>query len=137
MMIAIFDGLTENPSQKYTRHIWIEAFFALFGVFLGVVRISEPFIWTNIKADFSLMCCKNKKTERAKFSKQSLDSFLNSAMNIEYVYVLLLSLNKYFGECMQYDQFQIEKKKDEVKISIIGLGNESKWDVTGGSVYSE
>jgi hypothetical protein len=59
------------------------------------IRLAEPYVWTNFKADLRKLCkCKKKgEQKRAKFSKESLDSFLNSAMNIEYVYLLLLGIN--------------------------------------------
>lgn len=36
---------------------------------------------------------KAKKKKRVKFSKESLDSFLNSALDIEFVYMIFLGMN--------------------------------------------
>ena len=71
------------------------------GVLIAVIRVSEPYVWTNLKADLiQLFTCnrKGKTIERAKFSKESLDSFLNSAMNIEYVYLILMGITTYLEQ---------------------------------------
>lgn len=61
------------------------------GFFLACVRFSEPFVWSNFSADVKrvLFCRKFK----ANIAQQPLNSFLNSTMNVEYVYMLLVGIN--------------------------------------------
>lgn len=97
-----------------------------------MVRLCEPIIWTNLKADvFSLLCC-SKTTKRAAYSRETLDSFLNSAMNIEYVYLLLVGISTYFDDKnIDGDKFKIETDKEQTKIifNTIMLDQPAKWNV--------
>ena len=53
------------------------------GILLALVRISEPFVWAQITTNQNL-----------KFSKNSIDSFLKSAFNSEYVILILVGINQ-------------------------------------------
>lgn len=109
------------------------------GIVVALIRVSEPFVWTNIKADINYLgfkCC-NKK--RAKFSEESLDSFLNSAMNIEYVYLLLLGINTYLEKDTDLEhekKMMTSSKNNQSKIILTKLEfkNASKWNVNQGAI---
>ena len=76
---------------------WVGACFNVIGVLLAATRLAEPFVWNNFKADFLRLCgCREQvKCKRIRFSKESLDSFLNSALNIEYVYMILMGIRSF------------------------------------------
>lgn len=61
------------------------------GIFLAVIRLAEPYVFQQLRASF----CKNTKQEKCKFCKEALCSFVNSAMNIEFVYIILLGINNF------------------------------------------
>ena len=50
-----------------------------------VIRIKEKFVWEKLMSIFS-----NKRV-----SNESLNAFLNSAINIEYVYLILTGINNF------------------------------------------
>jgi len=58
------------------------------GIILAIIRLSEPYVWEAFKLKIQQIffcCCKYDVNKKAKYSRESLDSFLKSAMNIEYV----------------------------------------------------
>ena len=54
------------------------------------VRIREPFVWSKIK---SMLGFKLKKKNG--FNQLSLNSFVNSAMNVEFVCLILIGVKNY------------------------------------------
>lgn len=115
----------DNVAKVY---YW-NSFLLYDGVLLALVRFNEPCIWTNLKAD--LGCC-FKPGKRSVFTEESLDSFLNSAMNIEYVYLFLLGIHTYFqGETNSQSKIKIEVQDQEAKITFenIEMKDASKWDI--------
>ena len=56
------------------------------------VRLTDPYIWKEFKR--VLKC----KKEKAKYSSAPLSSFLNSAINIEFVYLILNGVNVVMGK---------------------------------------
>lgn len=66
------------------------------GLLLTFVRVNEPAIMFNIKNDISHLMSNNKETKKAAFTDDHLDSFLNSALNVEFVYILLLGITTYY-----------------------------------------
>ena len=67
---------------------------SFFGFIMAIVRISEPYEWSHFKQDF---ISKNSSKKPQKFSSEPLLTFVNSVMNIEFVYQILLG-TKYFLE---------------------------------------
>jgi hypothetical protein len=51
-----------------------------------VVRVREPFVWNTFQRLFR---CKKRKTSRLHYSSLSLNSFINSAMNVEFVCLMI------------------------------------------------
>jgi len=67
----------------------------LSGVSFAIIRIVEPYVWDNFKEFLKDIFYLNVGAKgKRKFTKESLDSFLKSAMNIEYVYLILLGINQ-------------------------------------------
>ena len=73
---------------------WIELVNSPIGIFLALIRLFEPYVWKTFKTEIQklLPCLKTKKQQ---YSKESLDSFLNSCMNIEYVYLILVGISSH------------------------------------------
>lgn len=97
---------------------------AFAGIMLPIGRMQDPYIIQTIREDFQ--CCSRKThafkrsiTKRMKV-KDSLDSFISSAMNIEFVYLILLGI-----QCMIEQSWDLgsnqrrsvshSSKQDEVK----------------------
>jgi hypothetical protein len=61
------------------------------GIPIVLLRICEPFVFEELLLQLSkLSCQKTVKIRRTvQYSKESLDSFLNSAINIEFVSLIL------------------------------------------------
>ena len=98
---------------------------------IALIYLSEPYTWFEFKvalSDFAMRCCsccqtrdddsisarklfdrsltvKEKKSKKQKFRKEGLNSFLNSAMNIEFVYLILLGVNNFME-----NQYQNQKE---------------------------
>lgn len=103
------------------------------GVLLALIRLCEPVIWTNLKADISSWCrCCCKQPKRSSYAKETLDSFLNSAMNIEYVYLLLVGISTYYDtQNKDGAKFKIEVDKDQAKIifNTVEMKQAAQWNV--------
>jgi len=73
----------------------------MIGIPLALVRFLEPFVLQEFIASFwktlrSLRCQKEKKKrKRVRYSHEPLCAFVNSAMNIEFVYLILLGINNF------------------------------------------
>ena len=88
---SFFFGEIVTGGRAFIIDDWIELAIAPFGIILAVIRIAEPYVWKTLKTEIqkSFKCLKSKKQ---KFESESLDSFLNSCMNIEYVYLILVGI---------------------------------------------
>ena len=69
------------------------------GIPMALLRINEPYVWNTLKNEVRSLCNCGKKDSQAKkikkYSSESLDTFINSAMNIELVYLILLGINQF------------------------------------------
>lgn len=85
---------------------------SIVGIPMAYVRLHEPYVWQIVKKELNNLlkrCFKRKtksdyeeepdKTEpltpKIKYSSASLDSFINSAMNIEFVYLILIGITNF------------------------------------------
>lgn len=78
------------------------------GFLMAIIRISDPFVYKELQYQFSLLINKKKdrslsnnekkKKRKVDLSKESLCSFLNSSLNVEYVYLILVGIQKFMGE---------------------------------------
>ena len=78
---------------------------------MTLIKFSDPFI----KADIL-----NKKSKK-NFYNESLCAFVNSAMNIEFVYLILVGINNFMEIQLRrkYSQKTISDKSSTSKIEII------------------
>ena len=105
----IFIDNNYSPSQNYSLNFLtiMRLSFAIVGVPIAMLRLSEPYV----KQVFAETFCSSKlqqsmiSQQRVRYSSDSLDSFLNSAMNIEFVYLIILGVDS----CMDYLKLAIEK----------------------------
>jgi hypothetical protein len=114
--------------DKYVRNICIAEIVRLTILSLMLIlRISEPFIYQNLKTDLDriLNCCKSKKEilKHKKYSSEPLCAFTNSAMNIEFVYLILVGINN-FMEIQQVEE--IVFRNQTVANSLENTGKSSK-----------
>lgn len=121
---------------------------------LAVVRYSEPYVKESFKAEVrKVFRCKQSKKSKSKkikvknsFLKDGLDQFTHSAMNIEYVYLILMGINTCMQEKHQQSSHQqlinsrsdnetkkikIDKKPGRTKITFSQIKFEDvhDWDV--------
>ena len=84
-------NLINNDDKHNEIYYLANTFNNLFGIPLALVRLSEPYVYYIFKKEVLKRCCKKRKMEKTvnKIQEESLYSFLNSALNIEYVYVIL------------------------------------------------
>jgi len=92
MVIAIINTLliphdTDDKHYFESPLYFIIASFVIFPEFL--IRLTEPYALQTVKE----IVCKKKGTQQ--YADQSLDSFLNSAMNIEFVCIIIKGVNNY------------------------------------------
>jgi hypothetical protein len=81
----------------------VTMFLNLLGLALFLIRFKEPYVLLNIKRDLGCGKAKKKKTRRAKFTEESLSVFLQSATNVEYVFLILSGINIFFEQVKEKD----------------------------------
>jgi hypothetical protein len=78
------------------------------------------------------------------FSKESLCSFLNSAVNIEFVYLILVGINKFMDNynsetflnyTKRKDVLKIDKNQELTKVTMVNVEfkNQNLWNVDQSS----
>ena len=72
---------------------------------LAVVRFTEPYVYNCFRLELvKLGICKRKKSVKKikkGYEASSLCDFTHSAMNIEFVYLILISINNFMEELPQ------------------------------------
>jgi heme exporter protein D len=108
----------------------IQIFFAFTGTIIAFIRFSEPFVYHQFLSDvYNLrrrLCARSKasKLKPDKFAVQPLCAFTNSAMNIEFVYLILLGINSFMEHQLMLKNFpnqdnkQMKKKNKDSSIII-------------------
>lgn len=69
----------------------IAGIFLSSGIPIVFLRICEPYVFEELLRQTNRIFCQNRLqlTRKVQYSKESLDSFLNSAINIEFVSLIL------------------------------------------------
>lgn len=107
------------------------------GIFLGLIRFLEPFVFSTFRQEMTTLCS-GKHPKKMKYSAQALCSFANSAMNIEYVYLILVGVNQFMQTISEADQQgimgnEIKIKKSQkttlIELKYIKLANLEQFDV--------
>mmetsp|Transcript_29301 Transcript_29301/g.44130 ORF Transcript_29301/g.44130 Transcript_29301/m.44130 type:complete len:111 (+) Transcript_29301:1152-1484(+) len=99
---------------------YIDLIFDMIGIPLAFIRFLEPFVFQEFKADLKRACscigntlrCRRhddeddekKPKKKVKYSNEPLCAFANSAMNIEFVYLILLGINNFMDNRMTEKQ---------------------------------
>lgn len=96
------------------------------GILLAIMHITEPHVWQKLKSQM----CKSKQGKKVKFSEKSLDTFLNSAMNVEYVYIILNGISDMFEAQDGNKRVVKYNSREKVKIDNVSINNSHLWDVT-------
>ena len=90
------------PKDLSNRVFILFTFKSSVGFPMALIRISEPYVWEEFKKVMQpIFCCQKQQTEiwkQPKFSNESLYSFVTSAMNVEYVCVILVGIGKSGGK---------------------------------------
>lgn len=120
MIFKLFniDLIRFDENSDWIAHYINSILFSL-GIFLAAIRIVEPYVLKNFKQD--MLCKRRSKIVRLdlnkmQFSKESLCSFLNSAVNIEFVYLILVGINKFMDNYNSESFLNYTKRKDTIKI---------------------
>lgn len=69
--------------------------FKMGGIFFWLYNIAGIMLFFVRLQDTSCRSLSGKKRQANKFTKESLDSFLYSALNIEFVYIILIGINNF------------------------------------------
>ena len=88
---------------------------------VALARLFEPFVMQLL---LQLYCPCLKAGSKIKYNSESLCSFLNSAINIEYVYLILSGINKHLESKMINDSFEA------INLSEVTFKNLEEWNVT-------
>ena len=100
LLFMISNNINELVMDHHTKvvpHLYTDAVRNIFGLPLALIRISEPYVWAEFKKmNRPIFCCRKAKSKlsQPKFSNESLYSFMTSAMNMEYVCVILIGIGK-------------------------------------------
>lgn len=90
------------------------------GILLAMIRLSEPYVWNHFKQDIKYLFNRESSTSKQKFSSEPLCAFANSAMNIEFVYLILLGINNFMDSREtrknSYQRNDIQQKASKLKI---------------------
>jgi hypothetical protein len=78
---------------------------------VALTRILEPFVFNQL---WNMLPCKSCKSKKKKFSDESLHSFLNSAMNIEFVYVILVGIRQFRDQMFQVQNESVESSSHAI-----------------------
>ena len=114
----------------------MELIFDGIGALLAFARLFEPYVYQVFKSEvkiifikiYHLLGCKGRvkcqervdKIRNEKFHRKPLSSFVNSTFNIEFVYLILLSINT-FMERRQFKFIRRRTFKEE--------GIQKEWDM--------
>lgn len=72
-----------------------------------LLRVCEPYVFQELTIQVRKLCRKDSTSNKTiKYSDESLDTFLNSSMNVQYVVTILVGIN---NQMMGYQEQQIEK----------------------------
>lgn len=95
VMIELYQSEITTNVDSYWYIIISSIFYVLSGMPIVILRLREPYVMQELLKRFPvcrILCCKvrsKKQKKRELFSSEGKDSLLNSAMNIEYVSLIL------------------------------------------------
>ena len=114
----VFLSSTDQCFYKYFINYVQEVIISL----VAIIRLIEPHVFSTLRYELKSLCSlqkieredkeKEKKRRKKELSNEALCTFVNSAMNVEYVSLILLGINEFMGV--------------EAEHSLMTLGNEIK-----------
>ena len=111
--------------------------YPIVGFALMCVRIFEPYMFMALKESF---CC-FKTNQKKKYSSESLGSFVNSAMNIELVCLILVGVRHYMKSeesTTEEEGYAVERKSiSKIAVSNIKFKNIEKWEVDNNILQTQ
>ena len=87
--------MVNSGTRELIGHDIMNYLISIIGLFVALIRISEPIVW---QALCDAISCSSKKTGHEMYDDDSLSSFLNSAMNTEYVILIVGGIQHFFKE---------------------------------------
>ena len=125
---------TQEPSWLDQLSVYL---FASQGLFLSLLRISEPLVWQTFKQMMRKFCrCEKKNGEYA--VKEGLNTFLASSFNVELVYIILRGIQKFTKELKAIEEGRSRQQdsrikrridKSKIKLDKVKVKNPAIWDV--------
>lgn len=94
LIINIYDIKSNEENFEIGELYAYFSLFELVGLPLALIRMWEPYVRESFKQDF-MRCCRSKKKSKLKYKSMSLNLFLNSAINIELVYIILSRITNF------------------------------------------
>lgn len=112
------------------------------GIWLSILRLSEPAVWKVIKTKLPdwWPCCRQGREEAKRTAEENgtLASFLATSFNVELVYIILKGITKFSKEKKKIDAGEKQPKDSKIKRRIakstltlnhIEIDDPSLWDV--------
>jgi hypothetical protein len=91
--VNISPSETKEEAANFTN-LLVNVPVRIAGIPLSLVYLLEPYVFQVFISSIQCNKLKNKKINK-KYSAKSLNSFLNAAMNIEFVSMILLGVNNF------------------------------------------
>jgi len=125
-ILFVLNEIMPNNDESYGQ---FTIYISIVGLISAIVRLQEPFVWQTIKKKFY---CKNSYSAH-NYSSDSLNSFVNSAMNIEFVYVVLVGIRAFMQETIMSNGVT---STNSISLSKIEIEDITRWDA-GSFMESE
>ena len=91
-LVYHYQDIDSNKSTQYNLVARICIYVFLQGYIM--IRVLEPFVLQQI---LNLLTCGKVRREKTKYSSDTLSSFIHSALNIEYVYLILNAVKNFMA----------------------------------------
>ena len=116
IIVEIFFGKTETA--------WLDEIsvyiFASQGIFLSILRLSEPLVWRTFKNKMkaTICCCFNMSQDPENEYEETLSTFLATSFNVELVYIILKGITEFTKEVKQIELGKACEHKSKIKRKI-------------------
>lgn len=133
--IDLFGKLFPNKGRYYGILQFTYLIMNTSGLLMAICRFSEPYVFEQFKKLFK----RNKAVKADKFSEESLCHFVNSVMNIEFVYLILIGINNFYDRRLttstgNVDKMMSIKRENDRRVTVIQFNQVNykdiaKWDI--------
>lgn len=114
-------NLINKGNENNNAYYFINTFTNSLTIPLALIRLSEPYVLHQFRKTMRKMFCKYIKPlygedeKVSKIQEESLYSFLNSSLNIEYVYLILKSIILLNNKEERWEDTQIARRSTHIK----------------------